>query len=59
MAPSKLEGAHELGEGAPHTSNRNQISRPTGYKWIDRITTEGLRGVVRRLLELVMAPEPR
>ncbi len=25
--------------------DRYQISRPTGYKWIDRIETEGLKAV--------------
>jgi transposase-like protein len=25
--------------------DRYQISRPTGYKWVDRIESEGLKGV--------------
>jgi putative transposase len=28
--------------------DRYQISRPTGYKWVDRIENEGLKGVKDR-----------
>ena len=31
--------------------DRYQISRPTGYKWVDRIETEGLKAVDDMLSE--------
>jgi putative transposase len=37
--------------------DRDQISRPTGYKWIDRIEAEGLKAVDVRVRRA--SPGPR
>ncbi len=39
--------------------DRYRISRPTGYKWIDRLETEGLKAVDDRSRELHWRPLAR